>query len=151
MLPSIRISGSICISCEHHLHASKASTLLVFFSLSRFPPSFIRSFLFLLKNRVILTNVNPMKPVTTALSEKADSSFTGSLSKRGSLDVHFCRRSVSRKPCCYLDDASTKRNEGNTYSRAWKSCLLGETEKWKRKISYSNKPWAINLTSITSN
>ena len=61
---------------------------------------------------MILTNVNPMKPVTTALSKKADSSFTGSLSKRGSLDVHFCRRSVSRKPCCYLDDASAKRNEG---------------------------------------
>lgn len=23
---------------------------------------------------------------------------------------------MSRKPCCYLDDASAKRNEGNTYS-----------------------------------
>lgn len=78
------------------------------------------------KNRAILTNVNPMKPVTTVIVEKADSSFTGSLSKRGSLDVHFCRRSVSRKPCCYLDDASAKRNEGNTYSSGSKIVLACE-------------------------
>lgn len=111
------------------------------FSLSSsfpFSPLFLFLFLLLLlffsffffekkkKNRAILTNVNPMKPVTTVIVEKADSSFTGSLSKRGSLDVHFCRRSVSRKPCCYLDDASAKRNEGNTYSSGSKIVLACE-------------------------